>query len=380
MRLLTVFMLFGNYTPEDDAMHWHLMAQNFLKGHGLVIDERRMAYRPPVPGLYFAAIYAIFGISVRAVQIVNVLLGVFTVWLVYDLVSRIFGVPSARWSALLTSFYPTLLLYTGQLLSETPFIMLIALALWLVWLMRDHTAIWFAPVGIVLGLAVLTRQAGLPIAMLISLWTLCIYPPGGWLRWVSPSLVILAFLALTLTPWTIRNYVVLGKFMPLGSAGGLSLWVANNPLADGTSAGGNRAIPLLETYSEAEKGAAYQRLAVQFIREDPARFAQLALRRLLYFWHLGYHGEGFTEVVFLVVYIPILGLAAIGAWTGWQINRAAVLLFFTVPVSLTIMHMIFLPEGRYRLPAELVVCVLAGIGIGQTIWPIGIGSKTTAQR
>jgi 4-amino-4-deoxy-L-arabinose transferase-like glycosyltransferase len=139
---------------------------------GLIVNDDLKASRTPVPGLYFAAIYSVFGVSFRAVQIANVLLGVFTVWLAYDLVRRSFGDLSALLAASFVSFYPLLLLYTGLMHSETPVIMLTALALWLIWVLREHAALWFAPIGIVLGLATLTRETALPIAVLIGVWSL----------------------------------------------------------------------------------------------------------------------------------------------------------------------------------------------------------------
>lgn len=380
VRLMVVFVFFSNYSPDNDAAQWHMMAQNFLSGRGLIVDENLMAHRTPVPALYFAAIYAVFGFAVRAVQITNIFLGVFTVWLVYDLVRRMLGVSSARWSALFASFYPTLLLYTGQLLSETLVAMLIALALWLVWLVRDRPAIWYAPAGIVLGLATLTRQTALPIAVLISLWTLVGHRTGGWLRRVSPAVGTVAFVILTITPWTVRNYVVLGEFVPLTSLGGLSLWLANNPVADGTgrSLEGLVVIPQVEALPEVEKGAAYGRLARQFILEDPVRFARLAVRRIVWFWHLGYHDEGFAEIAFLVMYLPLLVLASIGTLVSYRVNSRAALLLLTVPVALTAVHMVFLPEGRYRLPAEVAVCMLAGVGMAWSVSKLSGCFKATA--
>jgi len=365
VRLAAVFLVLGDYYPTDDAAQWHRAALNFLNGRGLIVDDDLKAYRTPMPGLYFAAIYAVFGVSFQAVQIANILLGVLTVWLVYDLVRRSFGDLSAFLAASFVSLYPMLVLYTGYLLSETLVIMLLALTLWLVWVLRDHAAMWFAPIGIVLGLATLTRETALPIAVLVGVWTFAVRRSEPWLRRCLPGVVMLAFLGLTMAPWVMRNYMLLGRFVPLTCRSGVNLWVANNPQADGTAKGGEYAlsqIPEVEALPEVERDFLYRKYALQFIADHPGQFFRLMLRRLPYFWHFGYHGEGLAEIAFLAIYLPMLALAVIGAWAGWRSQRDATLLLLVVPVSLTAVHMVLLPTGRYRLPAELIICMLAGIG------------------
>jgi 4-amino-4-deoxy-L-arabinose transferase-like glycosyltransferase len=365
VRFATVFLFFGDYSPTNDAAMWHQAALNFLNGRGLIVNDDLKATRTPVPGLYFAAIYSVFGVSIRAVQIANVLLGVFTVWLAYDLIRRSFGDLSAFLAASFVSFYPMLLFYTSQMLSETPVIMLTALTLWLIWVLRYHAAMWFAPIGIVLGLATLTRETALPTAVLLGVWTFAVRRSEPWLRRCLPGLVMLAFLVLAIAPWAIRNYMLLGRFVPLTTAGGLSLWLANNPQADGTADLGDWnvfRIPEVDALPEVERGLVYQKHALQFIEDHPGQFLWLILRRLPYFWHFGYHGEGLAEIAFLAIYLPMLALAAMGVWAGWRSNRDATLLLLVVPVCLTAVHMVFLPGGRYRLPAELIICMLAGIG------------------
>jgi 4-amino-4-deoxy-L-arabinose transferase-like glycosyltransferase len=357
----------------NDAAQWHNAALNLLGGRGLIVNEDLRAYRPPIPALYFATIYSIFGVSFRAVQIANIILGVVTVWLGYELVKRSFGVVSALWAGVFVSLYPTFLLYTGEMLSETPFAMLISLGLLLAWILRDRTPMWFVLIGIVLGVAVLTRVTALPIALLIVFWISLVRRSGSWWSRCVPGLVILACVLLTVVPWTVRNYLLFGKIVPLTSQGGLSLWIANNPWADGTALRFEfPEIPQVDALPEVDRGIAYQKLAVAFIVENPFHVAQLTLRRLRYFWHLGYHDGGLREIAFLAVYLPLLALAAVGAWVGWSSNRDATLLFLVVPFALSIVHMVFLPEGRYRLPAELLICLFAGNG---TAWCSGRVAK-----
>src|SRR5437762_13213550 len=62
------------------------------------------------------------------------------------------------------------------------------------------------------------------------------------------------------------------------------------------------------------------------------------------------------------IYLPMLTLAAMGVWAGWCYNRGATLLLLVVPIFLTVVHTVFFSVGRYRLAAELIIYILAGIG------------------
>ena len=108
LRLIVVLILFDNYLPASDAADWHEAAQNILAGNGLIYDKGFRAYRSPLPAFYFAFVYRIAGVSIIAVQLANVLLGVLTVWLSYDLIERTFGSLSGFYAALLVSIHPLL--------------------------------------------------------------------------------------------------------------------------------------------------------------------------------------------------------------------------------------------------------------------------------
>jgi hypothetical protein len=199
---------------------------------------------------------------------------------------------------------------------------------------------------------------------LVGVWTFAVRRSEPWLRRCLPGLVMLAFVVLTIAPWVMRNYMVLGRFVPLTTAGGWNLWVANNPQADGTTKVAQKAyrIPEVAALPEVERGRVYQQRALQFIEDHPGQFLRLMLGRWLWLWHFGYHGDGLAEIAFLAIYLPMLALAAMGAWVGWRSNRDATLLLLVVPVSVTAVSMVFVPSGRYRLLAELIICMLAGIG------------------
>jgi hypothetical protein len=64
----------------------------------------------------------------------------------------------------------------------------------------------------------------------------------GWLalnrglgrRWLRDGILMIAMAALVVLPWTIRNYAVLGRFVPVATNGGLTFWNGNNPFTTGS--------------------------------------------------------------------------------------------------------------------------------------------------
>ena len=79
--------------------------------------------------------------------------------------------------------------------------------------------------GIFFALAVLTRPVGLFLFIFIIFLILFRQP-----RWDNVKHVVVLAMAMIILilPWTIRNYVVFGKFIPVTTQGSLVLWVSNN--------------------------------------------------------------------------------------------------------------------------------------------------------
>src|SRR5436305_7313095 len=83
--------------------------------------------------------------------------------------------------------------------------------------------------GMCMGLLMLFRGET-PALML--LYTVILFLRVG-LKGATQAMVFALVASACLAPWTIRNYSVFGRFVPVCSSGGLSLWVGNNPLATG---------------------------------------------------------------------------------------------------------------------------------------------------
>ncbi|UCD57496.1 MAG: glycosyltransferase family 39 protein, partial [Candidatus Hydrogenedentota bacterium] len=132
---------------------------------------------------------------------------------------------------------------------------------------------------------------------------LCFFPVA--LLWISTRrqiepkkrlifiILVTASTALTLSPWTIRNYVVFKSFVPIDTSFGENFWVGNNERATGSLAattGESIGWPTedlkiqMEGMNEAEKSHFLTRVALDFIRKNPRDFLILRLKAFFYFW------------------------------------------------------------------------------------------------
>jgi hypothetical protein len=119
------------------------------------------------------------------------------------------------------------------------------------------------------------------------------------LRRMIPRVAVLMSLAvLMMVPWSIRNYRALGGVVPTRSNFGMNLWMGNNPESIGRSNTWDHSARLswdnpftsqaeldeLLRVGELEYNRRKGRLAMQWITQNPRRFAALTVQRFLLFW------------------------------------------------------------------------------------------------
>jgi len=98
----------------------------------------------------------------------------------------------------------------------------------------------------------------------------------------------LAVFALTLVPWSIRNYHAFHRVLPLRDNFGLELWIGNHEGANEAQQYPS-AFPLIDPAEYNQLGElpfmeAKLHAAIQFIRYHPATFLRLSVYRFAYFW------------------------------------------------------------------------------------------------
>jgi len=85
------------------------------------------------------------------------------------------------------------------------------------------------------------------------------------------------------TPWTIRNYLIFHRLMPMRDNFGLEFWVGNHEVTD------HSPFPLSNPAEYNQLGELQfmetkRQVALQFVRRHPREFWRLSMRRIGRFW------------------------------------------------------------------------------------------------
>jgi 4-amino-4-deoxy-L-arabinose transferase-like glycosyltransferase len=290
--------------------------------------------------------------------------------LIIGLLARRFAGPRAAVAAsVIAACYPPLVWTSARVFSEALFW---PLGLGVAWLFgRAMSRTRPAPAallacGIACGIAILVRPGFLLFLPVAILWLLA-------RRHAAAAVVLGLGAALTIAPWTVRNYRHYGRFVLVASEGGITFWTGNHPLATGE--GDLAANPRLKVASqrlraehpdltEEQMEPIYYREAFAWMRAEPLAWLVLEMKKLFYLvvpigpsYRLHSARYYLASVISFAVLLPIavLGLARgareLGATPGlWLTAGAAV-----------VTCLIFFPQERFRTPSiDPALIVAAG--------------------
>lgn len=354
--------------PASDARGYDLVATNLLDGRGfpvLVDSFVLQAYAPPVYPIFLATVYSLYGHDYLAVKLVQQGVSLATCLLLYGAGRRLFNRRTGLIAAILAAAHPGLAFYSSALMTETLFICFLAA---IVFLLAVGAESWSptrsAALGLVTGLAILTRPAGVtlvPAALLLMLW-----PGGRWLRWRIVLIYVVA-LGLVVAPWMLRNFWITGGLY-FGEIGPRQFWTGANPAFEGASysrAAWSQVLWRDITASELQRSQRMVREALAFIWQDPEQYLRLSIRRAHGFWAafpdaptthpLGWFSQAVAAMMGAAVLVPagLLGMAR--AIAHWRV--VAILGVTTIVVA--VFHALLGAEPRYQLPFDLLFILAA---------------------
>ncbi len=394
--------------PVDDARAYARISgalyrgEGFTQGNGPGYRHLQSAsnYSPGLP-LLTAGLYEAFGSAdEEAARIVLALIGTLAVPLAF-LLGRRLGGPDAGLVAMVPiAVYPALLEYGGMLMTEPAASAVLAGAL--LCLLRAcelRRPLAWAGAGLLLGaMAMLRPEYSVLIPLLPALALLRLRRSEGRFRrglLAGPGLAFL-LACLVVAPWTIRNFVVFDRLVPISTGGGQVLYEGSY-----IPAGPNpeRITPvLLERYPWIGRrlgprpGPIYRGQAVALLaaREHPGEEADVALRGMAVdaYRHALFHEPlrlaGFlagkawfawTEPARGVMRLPcwralqilLLLAAAAGLAVGLARRRFEAVVLAVVFAAFTLVQMAFISSPRRTLVLVPELGALAGLG---AVWAV----------
>ena len=230
-----------------DENHYNNIAINLYNHDEFSLEfGQPTAIRPPLYPAFLRAVYYITdGVHLNAVRIVQVFISLLIIYMVYAFGRKLFDAKTGLLAALIFAVYPSFLFFTHFILTEVLFTLLLLFFLYcFIELLRDErrhwvglpgtpsSAGWFRTnryalyAGIFLGLGALTRSILYPFIAPATAFLL-IFGKGSFKAKVTISLVFVIGFVLTLSPWTARNTKLFKQFVPVGTMGGLNLYMGN---------------------------------------------------------------------------------------------------------------------------------------------------------
>jgi hypothetical protein len=269
----------------DDSGTYLTPARSWSAGCGLVESGGRpLEYRLPAYPLALGVCILLFGDVPVVFSLLNVLCHVAAVLVVRCVVARrdrgLASVVSA-----VAVVYPPLLTSTGMVLQESLLSLLIALVFLAWWRAVERPgALRSLGAGAALGLAGLGKATALPFVL----------PAAAMVAWARPRSIgrgalVLAGAVLTVAPWALRNWAVLGRLEVTNNNAGIAVlggtvsnrvehWSRVPEILEARArwqAGERNRYPVLDRY--------LWRVALDRIKADPLRWLKLAAERTLLF-------------------------------------------------------------------------------------------------
>lgn len=432
LRLLPVLLTRQLGIGLDDMFQYDMLARSLASGNGfrwyapadlariapylhldpatVHLDPRGMqtTFRAPLYPAFLSVIYRLNGINdgrFFAARLAQAVLGALLAPLTY-LVAKSMTFAAcgaagstlessassqesiARLGALIVAAYPMLLIFPLALATENLFFLLVlASVLALLQLIRPaasaRNTVYAVLAGGLLGLAALTRSVILPFAGLAVLWI--------WLQLKDFRAAVISCitLALTVTPWVIRNSLLAGRLTGIETSMGYNLYVGYHPQSTGTFTFGP-SLDLMSILDDRQRDQVGTAQAIGFIRAEPGRFPYLALRRLGYFFNLelraftyfyvndflGPIAPALLALILLVLALPFVAVSVSAAFGSTNLaGGSATTLLLLLFVGYLLPHVFILSEERFHLTLIPYFAILAA-----AFWSAGLGAVRSRRR
>ena len=379
---------------EGDAFLYSTVAHHSAKGHWY---ENPFPYdygvhiadHPPLTIASLVPTGWLFPDSVMAQRYTFCVLGAVAIVLIGLLARSLAGTVAGVAAAVVAAANPNLWMNDAVVMSESVSTVLIAALLWAaVGLRRSPTLLRAGLVGALCGLTILARaEIGLFLPLLI-VPAIALARDLPWRDRILRSALACAMAALVVAPWTLWNLTEFEDPVLISTNDGTTLLGANCPRTYGTHTVGSWSLQCILDFNDAERVAErdldaseasglQREAAVEYITDNPRRLPKVVYARLgrTFGWYALdqqvyiNQGEGRPTWASWAGYYGFWALVpvSIAGAVALRRRRADLLPAATTLVTVVVVSTVFYGISRFRLPLDVMTCVLAGAAVAALV-------------
>ncbi len=383
LKIILMFFLSPNMPPVDDGKDYFEIAENLITRGRFAGIFGITSVRAPLYPFFLSLLFLASGGDIAVMRIIQILISLTMIPLIYLLLKKLDQKKPAVIIALfIYSFYPAFIYLPYRLLTENLFIIL--LMIFSLVFLKYRGLKDCAICGITAGLLSLTRPMFLlyPIFALIYIFY---HRKKNFRLIISDFLVIVILMALTILPWTIRNYMLWGGFCLITTNSGNTVMINNNDLLFDIEgpAPQNRVFkmellhpdfmpgtPLWDSMNELQRDRELQKRTFAWIKNNPGSFLRLIPIKIYSFWHYSQNPQtpevrkSLQDLGSIFSYLALLPFMIYGFFKSFKYIHFPDSLY---PLSLLLLFLfttiIFGGSLRFRMPFDIFLIIWGSIGM-----------------
>ena len=320
------------------------------------------AWEAPIYPLIIGTAFALLGPytpqAAIVLQLFQILLSLLICYTLFVLGKQVFHERVGLLASFIFAFYPAALHFSVQKIGYITLFVLLSLLLLqqIIKVSTTPSMTTSVSIGVLIGVTSLVNPvifAFWPFAVLWLCWT----GQTSWQRRLTHAAAIVFCLAVTITPWLVRNYLVFDRFVFIKPNFTREM-VLGNYGADALSQSESQ---MSHEADDAAMSAFYRQKALRLVLKEPARIIRKTVDRAVKYW-TRIKTTSLSEKLAGAGYYLILLLGLAGIWAYRQDQHAQLLVIFLLTMPLPF-YLTWVVMFRYRFPIELVLILFASYAV-----------------
>jgi len=380
LALLTRLLIIGFWQGagrgehlSSDATVYYEIAQNLVQGRGFLLEGTPSLRRGPLYPL-FLALSLKLGSFPLLPQLGQAFFGAVSCFVLFWLGRSLFGNRAAGLAAGIQSVDYLSVRQTVSMMPEVLFVFFLLMSTWFLFLAKREnarTVWWGALAGVFAGLSVLAKEVLAFYLLLLGIWLFLGRDPCK--NRAVRTIVFLASFLLTLSPWVVRNYLVLRKPVFITVSTGHSFYLGNNPSVNVRVVGEEWDFyfdswfphddPNLPPLFTPEADHYLLRRGFEYAASHPTRFIELTGKKFLRLWFPYYQDSPWlAKGLTVLCYVPVLVLGSAGLLLSVKHWKELIPLWGPI-VYLSSVHAVTISSIRYRFPLMPFLTIFAAFAV-----------------